>query len=183
MYHKGKYSDLKNPKKYVGDPKNITYRSHWERNVMRWADLNDEIVEWASEEIAIPYNNPMYNRRARYYPDFFFKYKDGSTQIVEVKPKAQTSKPKKPKKTSEKYLKEMMVWAVNCEKWDAAVKLSEKNDFVFEIWTEETLERMGILKWKTEDRKLISERTASKKPKFKVLASKKKPRPRPKRKS
>lgn len=158
---------------------------------MRWADLNEDIIEWASEEIAIPYNNPMHNRRAKYYPDFFFKFQSGTIKIVEVKPKAQCSKPKKPRKTTEKYLSEMMTWAVNCEKWDAALKLAEKNQFIFEIWTEDTLSDMGIMKWKTEKRKLISERTASKKPKMVDLTKKKrpkpiqsrKPRPRPKRKS
>ena len=54
MYHKGKFTDIKHPDKYVGDIRNITYRSHWERNVMRWLDQNDNVIEWASEEVSIP---------------------------------------------------------------------------------------------------------------------------------
>ena len=65
MYHKGKFTDIKHPDKYVGDIRNITYRSHWERNVMRWLDQNDNVIEWASEEVSIPYQHPIYNRRAK----------------------------------------------------------------------------------------------------------------------
>jgi hypothetical protein len=194
MYHKGKFTDIKHPDKYVGDIRNITYRSHWERNVMRWLDNNNDVIEWASEEVSIPYQHPIYNRRAKYYPDFFMKFKDGKIKIIEVKPKEQTEKPmqNKSKRMTKKYVHEMMVWAVNCEKWDAALKYGEQFNYKFEVWTQDTLKEMGILNWETDKTVLLAERTASNKPKLQSIFKAKKKyktsisrnkRPRPKRKS
>jgi len=44
-----------NPKKYVGDPNRIVYRSLLERRMMVYLDNNPDIVYWASEEIAVRY--------------------------------------------------------------------------------------------------------------------------------
>jgi len=187
MYHKGKFTDIKNPQKYVGDKNDITYRSHWERNVMRWLDLNENVVEWASEEIAIPYEHPLHKRRYKYYPDFYIKFKNGHVKVVEVKPKVQTEKPAKPKgKPGHKYLNEMLTYTVNMAKWHKATEVSKDNKFKFEIWTEDTLKNMGILNWETSKTVLLKESKKSKKPKFQSIfkAMKTKPkRPRPTRKS
>jgi len=72
MAYKGRFSP-KNPKKYKGDPTNIIYRSGWERRVMVYVDDNPAIIEWSSEEIAIPYLCPTDDRWHRYYPDFVVK--------------------------------------------------------------------------------------------------------------
>ena len=53
MSYKGIYRPS-NPKKYKGDSKNIIYRSLWERKFMNYCDLNENILEWASEEFWIP---------------------------------------------------------------------------------------------------------------------------------
>ena len=42
-----------NPKKYVGNPNNIVYRSLLERKFMLYCDRNPDITYWASEELAI----------------------------------------------------------------------------------------------------------------------------------
>ena len=76
MAYKGKYQPS-NPKKYKGDPTNIIYRSLWERKMMRYCDLNENILEWQSEEFCIPYRSPIDNKIHRYFPDFFIKYLDG----------------------------------------------------------------------------------------------------------
>ena len=39
--YKGKYR-IKKPKKYMGDPKNVTYRSLWERQAFRWCEDRDD---------------------------------------------------------------------------------------------------------------------------------------------
>ena len=52
--YKGKYRP-QNPEKYMGDCRNIIYRSMWERKCMKYFDNNPSIVKWASEELAIPY--------------------------------------------------------------------------------------------------------------------------------
>lgn len=181
MAYKGKYSALKHPEKYIGDPSNIIYRSHWERNVMRWCDETDKVVEWASEEIAIPYQHPVHNRRARYYPDFWIKFKDGKKLIVEVKPAKQTIPPPQPKRQTKKYIDEKLTFYTNMEKWQTATKLCNDNDTEFVIWTEDTLKEMGILQWETDKRVLRNESTKRAKPKLKKLNRPR--RPRPKRKS
>ena len=93
---------------------------------------------------------------------------------------------------TKKYVHEMMVWAVNCEKWDSALKHGEKLDYKFEVWTQDTLKEMGILNWETDKSVLMAERTASDKPKLQSIFKakkkyktnlKRKTRPRPKRKS
>ena len=178
--YKGKInpSSLKNPKKYVGDISNIVYRSMWERNVVYWLDDNPNVSEWASEEIAFPYEHPLDNRRAKYYPDFFVKMIDGTMRVIEVKPKKETQRPLDPKRKTQKHITAVATWIVNNEKWLAARYFCEKNNMKFEIWTEDTLNEMGIMKSATPQ--VIAE---SKGPKMKPVATKKPPRPRPKRKS
>ncbi len=92
MAWRGKYNP-QNPQKYIGDITNIIYRSGLEWRVMRWLDLQESILAWASEEIAIPYCDPTNNKARRYFPDFWvrMKKKDGSIieELWEVKPKNQ----------------------------------------------------------------------------------------------
>ena len=69
-----KYKGLfkpKNPKKYKGDPTNIIYRSSWEKQCMLYFDRTDEVLEWQSEEMFVPYKHPISGKIHRYYPDFF----------------------------------------------------------------------------------------------------------------
>ena len=97
MSYKGKYSPSY-PKKYKGDPTNIVYRSLWERKFMVYCDNNENILEWGSEEIVLPYRSPIDNKIHRYFPDFYIKYKDVSGRIkrslIEIKPLSQCSPPK-----------------------------------------------------------------------------------------
>ena len=69
------------PKKYKGDPSNIICRSSWERRFCKWCDLNDNILEWGSEEFWIPYISPLDKRVHRYFPDFIIKVKESTGQI------------------------------------------------------------------------------------------------------
>ena len=92
MSYKGRYSPSY-PQKYKGNPSNIIYRSLWERKFMVFCDLSENIVEWGSEEIVIPYRSPIDNRVHRYFPDFYVKLRETTGKIkkyiIEVKPKKQ----------------------------------------------------------------------------------------------
>ena len=176
--YKGKFSALKNPSKYGGDISKIVYRSHWERNAFRWCDENPNIVEWSSEEVFVPYDNPT-KGRAKYYPDLLIKMIDGTVRMIEIKPKKQVNRPEYSRKTK-KAMTEEVTWQINCAKWDAAKKLCDKNGIVFEIWTEDTLKEMGILSWETDKSVLMNESTRSNKPKLKPI---RKTANRPKRRS
>ena len=63
--YKGKFIP-RNPTKYLGDFNAITYRSSYELKFMNWCDLSSSIKGWVSEEIAIPYRNPLDNKVHRY---------------------------------------------------------------------------------------------------------------------
>ena len=142
MAYKGKYRPT-NPKKYKGEPTNIIYRSLWERKFMCYCDLNDNILEWGSEEFFIPYRSPLDNRVHRYFPDFYIKYRksNGSIcrSIIEVKPDKQTRPPKKPKRKSKGYMYEVTQYVTNEAKWDAAKEFCKDRLWEFRIFTEKEL--------------------------------------------
>lgn len=142
-YYQG-YFKPNNPQKYKGDPTNIIYRSWWEFTYMSKLDADNTVIEWASEEIAIPYVSPIDNRVHRYFIDFYVKKKnvDGKfvTFLAEIKPHAQTKPPiVKPKSRSKKYLKEVYNWGVNSAKWKFAEEFCKKRNWGFVILTEKEL--------------------------------------------
>ena len=71
-YYQGKYRP-KNPIKYKGDPTNIVFRSSWELKAMKYFDLNENVLKWQSEELAVPYKSPIDGRWHRYFPDFLIE--------------------------------------------------------------------------------------------------------------
>ena len=111
MAYSGKFVP-KNPDKYTGNVSTIIYRSLWEFKLMKYLDAHDEIVKWASEEIIIPYRSPIDRRMHRYFPDFWVQKKSGEQLVIEVKPKQQLKPPKKPKRQTQRYLREMHTFAV-----------------------------------------------------------------------
>jgi len=136
------YFKPERPEKYKGNPRNIIYRSMWERHCMVYFDRNDNVLEWASEEIIIPYVSPFDGRVHRYYPDFFLKIKKGQMTemwIIEVKPSKYLKPPKEGKRKTKSYLYEIREWGRNSAKWEAAKDYCEKRGWVFDVWTEKTL--------------------------------------------
>lgn len=142
MAYKGKFSP-KNPKKYKGDPTNIIYRSLWELKAMKDLDTNPNVLEWSSEELAIPYICPTDNRRHRYFPDFVVTVRtpDGKTKtkMLEVKPKKETKEPKKRKRVTRQYITEVMTWGKNQAKWKAAEEYCLDRGWEFLLITEDHL--------------------------------------------
>jgi hypothetical protein len=142
MAYKGKYRPSY-PNKYKGDPTNIIYRSLWERKFMVFCDKNNKILEWGSEELALPYRSPLDNRIHRYFPDFYIKVKEGNgyTQkyLIEIKPKKQTVEPKIKKKKTRGYIYEVTEWAKNQAKWKVAQDFCEDRQWKFKIITEDEL--------------------------------------------
>ena len=127
------------PKKYVGDPNRIVYRSLLERRFMLYCDRTEDVVNWASEEISIPYISPIDKKLHRYYPDFIVKTAKGRKLIIEIKPYRQTSQPKAPKRKTKAYLREQLEYIKNNAKWKAAKAFCEDKGFEFKILTEKEL--------------------------------------------
>ena len=128
-----------NPKKYVGDPNRIVYRSLLERRFMLYCDRTEDVINWASEEVSIPYISPIDKKLHRYYPDFIVKTSKGRKLIIEIKPYKQISQPKAPKRKSKSYLREQLEYIKNNAKWKAAKAFCEDKGFEFKIITEKEL--------------------------------------------
>lgn len=134
-----------NKEKYKGDSSNIVYRSFLELKLMTRFDNDPNVIWWGSETVVIPYKSPKDNKIHRYFIDFIANIKTienkTKTVIIEIKPKKQTSPPKKPttKKLSNRYISEIMTWGVNSSKWKAAQEFAKDRGYEFIIMTEEDL--------------------------------------------
>jgi hypothetical protein len=136
--YKGKYK-VKNPSKYRGDPTNVTYRSSWELHVFNYLDKNPDILQWASEEVVIPYKSPIDGRWHRYFVDVWVKTKDNKVSLIEIKPFKETQEPKKRSRVTRKYLTEVKTWGINQAKWKAAEEYCKDRKWKFIILTEREL--------------------------------------------
>jgi hypothetical protein len=146
MSYKGRFKP-KNPQKYKGDPTKIIYRSLWELKVMRRFDEHPDIVEWQSEEVVVPYLNPVKGKTSRYFPDFVIKKRIDENKyqkiMIEVKPKNQTTAPDPSRRNKtptgrvlRRYLREAATYSINEAKWKAAEKYCRERGWSFLIMTE-----------------------------------------------
>lgn len=192
MAYKGKIDPgiLKNPDRIIGDKTKLVYRSLWERQVVMWLDSNPDVVKWALEEVEVKYMNPIKKRPAKYIIDFYIEFGQGREVLIEVKPFKETQKPvlKEGARRSRSFDNQMRTYAVNQEKWRMARKLAERTGMEFYVWTEKTLNDLGIMQTVAggkvtgqEKRQLYSEyknyRTTPIKPKYKRKRPSKPKRP------
>ena len=141
MSYKGLFTPS-HPEKYKGDVTRIVFRSLWERNVMTKLDTWDAVIEWNSEELAIPYRSPIDGRLHRYFPDFEVTLntsKGIKKTIIEVKPKKQLQPPKKPKRKTKNYMFELSEYAKNMAKWQAAKAYCDDKGWEWLILTEDQI--------------------------------------------
>ena len=130
------FYELKNPHKYLGVNRKLKYRSMWERNIMKWCDMEHNIVRWSYEQIIIPYKSPIDKRNHKYYPDFYIERsneKGIEKFLLEVKPQNQVINPAKKAKAT---IYEMKTYAINEAKWIAALRYCKKRNLTFKIITE-----------------------------------------------
>ena len=141
-YNQGKFKP-KNPEKYKGNPTEIYWRSSWELKLMLYLDEHKDVINWSSEELAIPYRSPIDGRVHRYYPDFVVTKINSEgkreTALIEVKPSKQTVAPKKQSKITKSYITEVKTWGVNEAKWKAALEFCKDRGWTFHIFTEKEL--------------------------------------------
>jgi hypothetical protein len=133
-YAQGFYT-LLHPEKYVGKgtPK---YRSGWELTFMRFCDNHPSVVNWASENVRIPYRNPFTGKDTFYVPDFFVVYQNASgrkAELIEIKPKAQAVM------ELARSQQEKAAVALNMCKWAAARIWCKQMGATFRILTEEDI--------------------------------------------
>ena len=137
--HKGLFKP-KNPKKYQGTHP-IRYLSWWEFICMRYFDASPEVRTWASESLFLYYFRAYPVKKARYYPDFIVEWKDGSIEMIEVKPLRETLPPKhSSKKRKSTLIQEAITYETNQRKFAAAREFCSKNNMRFRIYTENDIE-------------------------------------------
>lgn len=133
-------------------------RSSWEKIFCNWCDLNENILEWGSEIIEIPYISSIDYKQHRYVTDFVFTCKDrqGKLQkwLIEVKPKSQIPQLNEcgqiifPELNKKKKLTEKRIaaWQEVCnvlkknhDKWQQARAWCRKYGYNFKVVSEEEL--------------------------------------------
>ena len=142
MSYKGRFQPSY-PNKYKGDHRNIIYRSLWERKFMVYCDTNQNILEWGSEEMCLPYKSPVDNRYHKYFPDFYIKVRESNGKIkkyiIEIKPLKQTIEPKVQKRKTKGYIYEVVEYAKNQAKWEAAREWCADHGYELKVLTENEL--------------------------------------------
>lgn len=142
MAYSGRYK-VNNTKKYKGDYTGVVYRSLWEKSCFQWCDSNPKVKKWSSEEVIVPYYYDVDKRYHRYFPDLLIHMED-KIIMVEIKPDKETSPPIGQKRTK-KYINEGLTYIKNMNKWEAAQSYCKNRGWEFQIWTEKTLQEMGLL--------------------------------------
>jgi hypothetical protein len=132
--------EVKNPAKYVGLGK-PRYRSSWEMAFMAFCDSNDNIIQWASESVRIPYRNPLTGKQTVYVPDFLVVYRDKNNrtnaELIEIKPSTQSSL------TEARGRRDQAAVIVNQAKWQAASQWCQRAGVQFRVITERDMFHNG----------------------------------------
>lgn len=101
--------------------KEVHYRSSWEKEVYELLDEDDNVKHYEVEPCRIAYYiQEKYKRH--YIPDLLITYKDGAKKLIEIKPSAFVSHEK------------------NLAKFKAARNRCKKENWLFEVWTENTIQ-------------------------------------------
>ena len=129
-----------NAAKYVGK-KDPRYRSGWELAFMRFCDSNENILQWASESISIPYRHPFTGKMTMYVPDFLITYRTKNNllkaELVEIKPRKQSVIEGRMTE------KDRMIVAINYAKWHQATLWAKRNGLTFRVINEDQIFRNG----------------------------------------
>ena len=131
---------VKNGAKYVGKgfPR---YRSSWEWAFMNFCDSNENIQQWASEPVRIPYRNPLTGKMTTYVPDFIVTYRGPNNtlrvELIEIKHRSQSLIEERQSQLDRAQV------AINYAKWDAATKWAKNNGLTFRVINEDQIFRNG----------------------------------------
>jgi len=138
-FAQGAYT-VTNANKYVGNG-SPRFRSSWEWAFMNFCDGNDNILQWASEPVRIPYQHPLTGKMTTYVPDFIVTYRGPNNttraELIEIKPKRQSIIEDKQSQ------RDRAIVAINYAKWAAAQKWCKNHGLVFRIITESDIFHQG----------------------------------------
>lgn len=138
-YNQGVFQP-KNVDKYVGTWP-ITYRSAWELTFMNLCDQHPNVLQWASESIKIPYQDPLTGKWRNYIPDFMILFVDKAgrqhAEIIEIKPMSQSIP------EAARSRKDQEALLINEAKWQAAYEWCRRQGVTFRVMTEKQLYRQA----------------------------------------
>jgi hypothetical protein len=138
-FRQGEYI-VKNGHKYAGNGK-PRYRSGWEFSFMHFCDHNDNITQWASEPVRIPYRHPLTGKMSTYVPDFLVTYRGpnntAKAELIEIKPKSQSIVESKMKD------RDKAIVAINYAKWHHATIWAKQNGLTFRVINEDQIFHQG----------------------------------------
>jgi hypothetical protein len=138
-FHQGLY-EVTNAHKYAGNGK-PRYRSGWERTFCMFCDNNENVINWASEPVRIPYRHPLTGKMTMYVPDFIVVYRGPKNttraELIEIKPRNQS--------VVEGTMKDSQraIIAINYCKWAAAQKWAKQNGLSFRVINESDIFHQG----------------------------------------
>ena len=141
-FRQGAYT-VKNTGKYVGrgTPR---YRSGWENVFMNFCDNNENVLQWASEPVRIPYRHPLTGKMTMYVPDFIVTYRGPNNttraELIEIKPKSQSLIEDRQSQ------RDRAIVAVNYCKWAAAQAWCKQNGLTFRVINEDQIYHQGSKK-------------------------------------
>jgi hypothetical protein len=147
----GKYSSARksrfsptHPEKWVGAD-NIIARSFLEKKWFTLFDKNESVTNIGSENIVVPYFDPVKNKMRRYFVDLVVRYVDTDglikIKLIEIKSSSESSQPKKPKRMSASYKSAVLTWITNDAKWKAATAYAKQRGWEFVVLTERQLRK------------------------------------------
>jgi hypothetical protein len=138
-YRQGIYTPI-NSSKFLGT--RAIYRSGLELKFFKFCDLNENVLQWGSENIIVPYVSPLDGNVHRYYVDNYVVIKEGDAikkYLIEIKPSKQTKPPITKYKKKANLIYEQKQYIINSAKWDAAKKYCTTKGLQFLILTEKDL--------------------------------------------
>jgi len=137
-------------------------RSSWEMIVANFCDLEENVLQWGSEVVEIPYYSNIDGKSHRYITDFVIltQNRQGEKEkwLVEVKPLCQVPQLNEfgqiifPELKKDKKLTQSRIdrWHEMCnvlkknhEKWTAARKWAKDNGYHFKLITEKELGKLN----------------------------------------
>jgi hypothetical protein len=165
-YHGGNFIP-KNKDKVIklNAERGLYYRSSWERKIMFWLDMNEQVIKWGAECLNIPYqmthfeNGDARVKKHTYYVDFYYEMRtaDGVLKqvVVEVKPKKEynmvialnagkLSVPEKGTKKLKNFEYDLKMAYKNKNKWETMINWCNKKGYEFIIITEDHLKMFSV---------------------------------------
>ena len=76
--------------------------------------------------------------------DLKITWNTGKVDLIEIKPEKETKPPEFKGRKTKRYITEGLTYVKNMNKWSAAQTFAADRGWGFQIWTENTLESMGI---------------------------------------